>query len=438
MQHAGIGELIVSLAQIVAGGTKGGPAKVAVIGSGLIGSVTAGPATNIVMTGTFTVPMMKQIGYKPYYAGAVECASSTGASIVPPVMTGVAFIMAQLAGVQYVDVMLAAVLPAFLYYLGIIMQVHYQAIKMDMGGIGEKKEKLKELSELLKERGHLLLPIILLVILLLIGYTPTWAALWTIASVVPVTWLRKKTRMGIKKILTALEEAGRASTIIALTLTLSGIVLVSLFATGLGGLFSHQVGVLSGDLLFAISLIAATVSIILGMAGPIIGSYLITVLIVGPVMVKAGLPTMVSHFFALYFANIAFITPPVAIGAFVASGIAGASFWAIGFTAVRLAIAAFAVPFIFVYRPALLMIGSPVEILLAFFVGIIVVAALASALEGWMLIRLNVFQRVLLTLGAIALIPSNFLMNVGAIVFMGLVLIWQGKGKREYGGAGLA
>lgn len=185
-----------------------------------------------------------------------------------------------------------------------------------------------------------------------------------------------------------------------------------------------------------ISLLAGAVSLILGMAGPIIGSYLITVLIVGPVMVEAGLPTIVSHFFALYFANIAFITPPVAIGAFVAAGIAKASFWSIGFTAVRLSIAAFAVPFVFVYRPALLMIGSPVEILLALVVGIIVVTSLASALEGWLLTRLNMLQRVLLIMGGIALIPSHFFMNIGAIILLGLVLTWQAKGKTSRNPAG--
>ncbi|MDP2646335.1 MAG: TRAP transporter fused permease subunit [Desulfobacterales bacterium] len=432
MEHSGIGNLIVSLAQIVAGRSKGGPAKVAVIGSGLLGSVTAGPATNIVMTGTFTIPMMKEIGYRPHYAGAVECAASTGASIVPPVMTGIAFIMAQLAGVRYVDVMLAAILPAFLYYLGIILQVHFQAIKKDLGGGGEKKAVFKELSALLKERGHLLLPILLLIVLLLIGYTPTWAALCSIAAVVPVTWIRKNTGMGLKKVLAAFEEASQASVIIATTLSLSGIVLVSLFITGLGGLFSHQVGVLSGGSLVMISLLAGTVSLILGMAGPIIGSYLITVLIVGPVMVEAGLPTMVSHFFALYFANIAFITPPVAIGAFVAAGIANASFWRIGITAVQLAIAAFTVPFVFVFRPALLMIGSPVEILVALAVGMAVITALASALEGWLLTRLNGLQRLLLATGAVGLIPLHLAMNIGAILLLGLVLVWQVRHRQRH------
>ncbi|MFC1867947.1 TRAP transporter permease [Thermodesulfobacteriota bacterium] len=430
MQHAGIGTLLISLCQAIAGNARGGPAKVAVVASGLVGSVTGGPSTNIVMTGTFTIPMMKQVGYKPHYAGAVECAASTGSSIVPPVMTGVVFVMVALSGIPYATIMAAALLPALLYYLGILLQVHFQAIKEDIRGIADdKRSPIEQVLGLLKEQGHLLLPIILVVVLLLVGITPVASVSWAILSVVLAAALRKKTRMGPKRILIALNEAVRDVITTTLTLSLAGIIIVTLFSTGLGGMFSHAVSSASGDSLLLLALTAALASLILGMTGPIIGSYLITILIVAPAMVEAGLPTIVAHFFSLYFANIAFITPPVAVGAFVAAGIARTSFWRIGFTGIRLAIAAFVVPFIFLYRPALLMVGRPMEVLLALIVGIVVVASLASALEGWMLRKLNIYLRILLFVAAFALIPPKLLINIGAIILIGLILLLQTRKK---------
>lgn len=429
MQYAGIGRLLIPLCQAIAGSARGGPAKVAVVASGLVGSVTGGPATNIVMTGTFTIPMMKEVGYKPYYAGAVECAASTGASIVPPVMTGVVFLMVALTGIPYVKIMSAALLPAMLYYLGILLQVHFHAIKSGMHGTttDDKRPPIDQVRGLLKEEGHLLLPIILLVVLLLIGYIPVVAVSWSILLVVLAAALRKKTRIGPKRILIALSEAVREAITIVLTLSLAGIIVISLFSTGLGGMFSHTVSAASSGSLMILALLAALASLVLGMTGPVIGSYLITILIVAPAMVEAGLPTIAAHFFSLYFANIAFITPPVAVGAFVAAGIAGASFWRVGFTGIRLAIAAFVVPFVFINRPALLMIGSPAEVLLALIVGTVIVACLASALEGWMLRRLNIVQRILTFVAALALIPPHLFMNIGAIILICLVLVWQLK-----------
>jgi len=242
--------------------------------------------------------------------------------------------------------------------------------------------------------------------------------------------LRKETRMGLKKITRALGEAVQDLVWVAPVCALSGIIIVALFQTGLGSAFSHLVSLSAGSSLLLLVVMGGLACIVLGTGVPPTAAYLMTVLIVAPIMVKTGLPVLVAHFFSLYYANLAFITPPIAIGAFVAAGIAGASFWRIGFTAIRLAIVGFIIPVVFVYRPALLLFGNPAEIVWALAVSAILVFCLASALEGWMLKRLGVLPRLLLLGAGIALIPPNLLANVGAVVVVGLVLLWQVRSRR--------
>lgn len=424
MQYAGLGDLLISLCQVMAGGARGGPAKVAVVGSALVGSVTAGPATNIVMTGPFTIPMMKQIGYKPHYAGAIEAAASTGASIVPPVMTGIVFIMAELTSTSFARIMVLAVIPAFFYYFCLLLQVHYQAVKLGMTGTGQRAT-ISEMLKISKERGHLLIPLVLLVVLLLVGYYPVTAVIWAMLAVPLVAALKKETRMGLKRIMRALGEASQDLALIAPTCALSGIIIVALFQTGLGSAFSHIVSTSAGGSLLLLVIMGGAACILLGSGVPPTPSYLMTVLIVAPLMVKSGIPVLAAHFFSLYYANLAFITPPEAVGALVAASIAGGSFWAISFIASRLAIVGFIIPVVFVYRPALLLFGSPLEIIWALAASVVLVVCLASALEGWMLKRLNILQRILLFGAGIALIPANLLVNVGALILAGLVLLWQ-------------
>jgi TRAP transporter 4TM/12TM fusion protein len=424
MQHVGLGDLIISLCQAVAGGARGGPAKVAVAGSAFVGSVTGGPITNMVVTGSFTIPMMKQTGYKPHYAGAVEAAASTGASIVPPIMTGIVFIMAELTGISLVKIMILAIIPAFFYYLCLLLQVHYQTVILGMTGSG-KGVAINEAWGKLKERGHLLIPLIVLIVLLLVGYYPVTAVIWAMLTVPLVAALKKETRMGLKRIMTALGEAAQEIAWVAPVCALSGIIIAALFQTGLGSTFSHIVSASAGDSLLLLAVMGGLACIVLGTGVPPIPAYLMTVLIVAPLMVKAGLPVLVAHFFSLYYANLALITPPIAIGALVAAGISGASFWPIGFTAVRLAIVGFIIPVVFVYRPALLLFGSPLEIIWALAASAVLVVCLASALEGWMIKRLNIFERLLLFVAGIALIPPSLLVNAGAVILAGLVLLWQ-------------
>jgi len=260
---------------------------------------------------------------------------------------------------------------------------------------------------------------------LLAGYYPVTAVIWAIPTVPLAAAMRKETRMGIRKIMTALGEAAQDLVWVAPICALSGIIIVGLFQTGLGSTFSHVVSVSAGGSLLLLAVMGGLACIVLGTGVPSIAAYLMTVLIVAPLMVKAGIPVLVAHFFSLYYANLAFITPPIAIGAIVAAGIAGASFWYIGLTAIRLAIVGFIIPIVFVYRPALLLFGSPVEIIWALAASTILVFCLASALEGWMVKRLNIIERLLLAAAGIALIPPNLMVNIGAAIVAVLILLWQ-------------
>jgi TRAP-type uncharacterized transport system fused permease subunit len=305
------------------------------------------------------------------------------------------------------------------------LQVHFQAIKLKIDECSSKRFNFIEILKIFKDQGHLLLPIIFLTILLFWGYTPTMAAFISTLSVILTASLKKKTRMGLRQILIALDEAIHEATTIALTLSLSGIILISLFTTGLAGIFTHTVSIFAGGSLLLLGFMGAMSSLLMGMIGPIIGSYLITTLIVVPAMVKEGLPQIVAHFFCLYFANISFITPPVAIGAFVAASIAKADFWHIGFTALRLSFASYLVPFIFIYRPAVLMIGNLLDIFVGSLFGIAVIVCFASAFEGWMLKKLNIFQRMLLILGGIGLISKSIVLIIFSIICISIVVVFQ-------------
>jgi len=427
MQHSGLGDLLTTLCQALAGGSRGGSAKVAVVGSALVGSVTAGPATNMMMTGAVTIPMMKAAGYKPHYAAAVEAAASTGASIVPPVMTGVVFIMAELTATPYVRIMLLAIIPAVLYYTCLILQVHFQAVHTGLRVSGQRVD-LAAVGRELIERGHLLLPIILLVVLLVQGYYPAMAVLWAIPSVPLSAALRRGTRMGLRSVLQALAESAQEMIRVAPVCALSGIVIVALFQTGLGSTFGHVVGAAAEESMLLLAAMGALACLVLGMGVPPTAAYLMTVLIVGPLMVKSGIPMVVAHFFALYYANIAFITPPIGVGSLVAAGMAGAGFWATSIVAVRLAAVGFAVPIVFVYRPALLLFGGPLDVLWAVAACVLLALCLASAFEGWMLRRLSVPLRVLLLGAGLALIPPHPVANAASVAAVAAIALRQRRG----------
>jgi TRAP transporter 4TM/12TM fusion protein len=379
-----------------------------------------------VMVGTFTIPMMKKMGFSAVFAGAVECAASIGATIMPPVMGALVFVLAELTGTPLAKVMLAFLIPAILYFLGILLQVHFEAVKM---GMGTSKDTAVQVRDLIKRKGHLLIPIVVICVLLGIGWEPVQACSLAILITLIAPWLRKETRLSWKQVYLALYQSARNALIVAISLALAGLVLVCLFDTGVAAELTYQVSILTaGNLLLAL-IIAGVFSILLGMVGPALAAYLIVALVIAPLIVKQGSPILVAHVFSLYLANIAGVTPPIAVAAFVAASLAGASYIRIGFTAMRLAIAALAVPYIAVYRPALLIVyGTPLEILLAVAVSLATVFCISVAAEGYLASRMGIPSRILLFAAGLVLIPPNVSLNIAAVVVAILVVLWNVRG----------
>ena len=439
----GLGQLFIDIAMSIAGRSTGGPAKVAVIASGFLGSINGSSIANTVTTGSFTIPLMKRVGYTPQFAGAVEATASTGGQITPPIMGAAAFIMAEMIGIPYIKIAAAAIIPALLHYLGIGAMVHLQAAKDGLRGI--PKEELPDIRKCLMDRGHLLLPLVVVIFLLVTGRSPFLAAFWGIISSVTVSYLRKGTRLNLKQIVDALEWGTRSALSIGAACACVGFIVGTATLTGLGlsfanmtvnlaentaGFLSHldflNTGLLAhGDLFFTLvyTMIACT---ILGSGLPTTATYIILSMIAAPALQDFNIPLLVSHMFVLYYGVLADVTPPVALAAYAAAGLAGSNPFRTGFTAFKLALAKAIVPFAFVYSPVLLLQnfqwGTGILAVLSSALGII---ALGAGAVGYLSGRLSVWERALMILSTILLIaPGLTVKAVGATIFF-LLAIYQ-------------
>lgn len=411
--HSGGGEFFLNVARSLAGSARGGAAKVAVLACGLFGMLSGSPTSDAVTTGTFTIPLMKRAGYRAAEAGAIVAVAATGGSIMPPVMGSAAFIMAEFTGIRYVQIALAAAVPALLYYLGVLSQVHFLALKTKLAARGE--ETPPRLVPLLAKNLHFLAPLIALTWLLLRGSTPTQAAAAALLLTVAASWVRPESRMGLRKILLALEEAARAAVVVVAATASAGILVGTIGITGAGGKFSSLLFQMSGETLFPALLVTMVVCILLGMGMPVPSAYILTAVVAGPALVRLGVPVLSAHLFIVYFAVMSAITPPVAVAAFAAAGIAGASPNEIGFRAVKLGIVAFIVPFMFIYQPELLLRGGPLAVSLAVATALLGVVFLAASLEGWLRTALSAGERALAALGGVLMIhPGAYTDLAGA------------------------
>jgi len=424
LKESGGGVLFTDFATGLAGRARGGPAKVAVVGSGFFGMISGSAVANVAGVGSFTIPLMKRVGYTPQFAGAVEAVASTGGVIMPPVMGATAFIMAELLGIPYVDVAKAAFIPAFLYYFSLFCMVHLEAVKRDLKGL--KKDEIPNLRRTFLNWGHLAIPILALIYMLIkMPDAPSSAAAWSVLLIVLVAFLRSSTRMGLRKIYNALAEAGRAALDVAMTCACIGIIVGIVMLTGLGGKLAGLILTLSGGNLVAILILTAIASLILGMGLPITPAYLILVLIVGPAVNDLGLLPLATHMFMLYFGAISFITPPVAIAAYAGAALAGSNPFRTGFTATRLGIAGFIVPFAFAANPALLLVGSPGKIILALTTTVLGIMALAAGSQGFIRAPMVVIERVLMVIAAVLLIYPGLKTDLAGVLLAALVLFYH-------------
>ena len=426
---SGTGEFFIDFANSIAGHLKGGPAKVAVFSSACFGTISGSAVANVVGTGSFTIPLMKRLGYSPTFAGAVEAVASTGGQIMPPVMGAGAFIIAEMLGIPYIQVAIAAAIPAILYYFSLMYMVHLEAIRLGLRGLS--KEERPNLWNTLKGRGYLLIPAILLIYWLIVGYSPMKAGFWSIGAVFVFSFLRRATWMGPMKLVEALKRGGTGCLEVVTACACAGIVIGVVTQTGLGLKFSTIVIEASkGFLPLALTFIAIT-SLILGMGVTTSAAYILTIILGGPVLVKLGVLPLAAHLFVFYYSCLSTITPPVALAAYAGAGIAGANPFSVGFTAMRLALIAYIVPYFFVFQPVLIWQGNFLNILWAFFTAVLGCIALGSGLMGQMLGPLGIFSRLLLVGGGFALIKPGIYTDLFGMVVLSVILVLQFLKKKN-------
>ena len=415
LDTAGGGALLIALANKVAGRTRGGPAKTAAVASAFMGSLSGSAVANVVTTGTFTIPLMKRAGFQPFFAGAIEAAASTGGQLMPPVMGAGAFILATWTNIPYLEVAAAAIIPSILYYVALLAAIHFRASAMGI-------EPVKEASpEKIGDKLHLLLPLGAIVLLLAMGRSPMRAAFWGVISALVMAFLRPTTRPSLPELGEVMERGGRGAVQVAAACAAAGIVVGVASLTGIGLRMSELIVTISGGSLLAALMLTAIGSIILGMGLPTTAAYVVLAALGAPALVQLGVPLLAAHLFIFYFGCISNVTPPVSLAAFAAAGISGSPALKTAVSAALLAGAGFVVPFMFVYGPELLLIGHPVEIMLAFVTGLLGVIALASAGMGYARRPLRIWERAIAVCAALLLVYPGLPTDVGGLLLLAFI-----------------
>ncbi|MBI4271890.1 MAG: TRAP transporter permease [Candidatus Rokubacteria bacterium] len=405
LEKSGAGQFFMNFANAIAGGARGGPGKVAVVSSSMFGTISGSAVANVMVDGWLTIPMMKRTGFKPEAAAAIEAVASTGGQIMPPIMGAAAFVMAEFLGVSYTSVMIAALIPAIFYYGALFAAIHFNAMRSGLRGI--PKNELPVLGHIVWHQGHLFLPVIVLIALLLWGYTATYAAIVVSALVIPVSWMRRETGIRWRACLEALREGAEHTVPVAMACASAGIVIGIVLQTGLALRFtSFLIQVAAGHLVLAL-LITMVAGVILGMGMPTTPAYIMQAALLIPAIIKLGVPPIAAHMFAFYFSCLSAVTPPVALAVYAAASIGRAGLWGAGIQALKFAAAGFIVPYFFVYSPALLFQGTWGETLSVLVTGTLGVIALAAGLEGQFLRPATWFERGLFIAAALLLIDPN-------------------------------
>ncbi len=433
----GISGFFIDLAMLAAGRSRGGPAKVAIMASALFGTISGAVVANVYGTGTLTIPMMKRLGYQPNFAGAVEAVASTGGHLMPPVMGTVAFVMADVTGIPYSEIAKSAALPAILYFFALVMMVHFEACKKDLRGLPE--DEIPDKSKTLRN-CYLLIPLVFLVYIIFQGYTPFRAAFFAILATVAVGAIKKETRMGPKKFFQTLEKGAKDSLIIATATASAGIIVGVVSMTGVGLQVTGIIISFGKGTLLVPLILTMVACLILGMGIPSVPAYMIVAALAVPTLIKLGVPTMSAHLFSLYFALISVITPPVALAAYAAASIAESNMLRTGLTASRLGIVAYVVPYMFIYSPALLLMGSWGSVVLATITAFVGTTGLAGGLERYFLHEMKRYEALAFIVGGLLLIFPGVLTDTFGVLCLGIGLLSQFAKRRKMRaeGVGLA
>jgi len=421
-EKAGGGKAIINFGKCLFGQMRGGPAKIAVVTSALFGTISGSGVANVYATGTLSIPLMKKLGYKPSFAGAVEACASTGGQIMPPVMGAAAFVMADITGIPYVRIMGAALIPALLYFASVFLMVDFEAARLGISSLSQKE--LPTLRDILPYT-YLVIPFVVLVWMLVQGFSMMRAGLFATFATIAVSWTQKGHELNLSRIIEALNLAGRRTVMIATSTAAAGIIIGVVTLTGIGLNFVGLIVDFSGDYRILGVILTAVAAIILGMGVATTVAYIIVIAVAVPALRALGFDLLPSHMFAFYFAVIALISPPVAPCSLAASAIAGSSFFRTGLTAVKVGIVSFFIPFVFIYSPELLMYGNAWEVIGITIIALSAVIALSAGVHGWFLINLNFVERSILIGGAFILICHKIItiFTSNCLIFTGLILL---------------
>jgi TRAP transporter 4TM/12TM fusion protein len=373
--------------------------------------------------GWLTIPLMKRTGFKHDFAAAVEATASTGGQIMPPVMGAAAFVMAEYTGISYISICKHALIPALLYYGALFMAIHFEASRSGLMGV--PKEERPKLRAVMLSKGHLFVPLVVIIYFMLAGYTPMYACIFATLSVMLVSLIRSETRMGLMKILEALEFGAKNMHPVAAACACAGIVVGVINLTGLGLKFTSIILSIAGESLAPALIFTMIAGIILGMGLPTTAAYIVQAALLIPALIKLGVPVIAAHLFVFYFACISAITPPVAMAVYAAAGISGSNLWKTGIAAMKIGATGFIVPFMFVYGPSLLIIGSPADIITTILSASIGVVLLSAGLMGWFLKEANYLERGLLIAGAICLIKPGLYTDAVGVMLLVIVIMLQ-------------
>ncbi len=431
MERSGVGRLFMEFALALTGRAAGGPGKVAVVSSSLFGSVSGSAVANVMVTGQVTIPLMKRTGFRPAFAAAVEAVASTGGQIMPPIMGAAAFVMAEFLQVQYMQVIGWAVLPSLLFYVAAFSAVHFEAKRTGLSGLSG--DEVPRLAVVLGGCGHLFVPILIVLGGLFLGYSAPLSALAGTLSCFPVAALRRGTRgaVTLANLGRALIEGATGTLAIAMACACAGIVIGVITLSGLGIIFTQYVLAAAQNSLLLALLLTMVAGIILGMGMPTTPAYIVMVSLLVPALIRLGVAAPAAHMFAFYFAILSAITPPVALAVFAAAGLAKADQWSAGLAAVKMGAAGFIVPFMFVYSPALLMLGTWLEVAHAVLTASLGCLLLAAGLHGYLLARAGPLDRVLMVAAALSLIKPGWLTDALGLVLCAAVLALQLAARRR-------
>lgn len=434
LKYSGFSQFINDLALTLVGRSPGGPAKVAVLASALLGMINGSAIANVATTGTITIPLMKKTGYKKEFAAAVEAVASTGGQFAPPIMGAVGFVMAEFLSISYSKVMIAACIPAFLYYLSLLFSVHFEARKLGLKGLSP--ENIPNAMEVIKKQGHLVIPLVVLIGMIVMGYTPLYAAVFATFSTVLASWLRKDTRMSFQDIIDATVEGSKGAVSVGVSCVVIGVIIGTVSLTGLGLTIGYLIlRVVGENQLYLGGFMVMIMSIILGMGVPGVAAYVIVVAVAIPVLIEIGANPVAAHMFCLIYACLSNITPPVAMSSYVAAGIADSNQTKTSLIAVKLGLTGFILPFFFIGNPILL-IGvtdaSFIATVVAAATATIGVIALAAALQGMLLKICSLPERAILLVVAFCGIDVGMVTDVVGVVLFAAVLLFQYSALKKH------